>query len=377
MMEDIFNIGVDDKDTILFEGQYKVKGMRYNSYLIMDDKICVLDSVAEDFGDEWLKSIKETVRDRKVDYLLISHMESDHSFNIEKLVNEYPDITLVGNTQTFNILNKYFELNVNKLIVKNDEVLSLGKHSLRFIFAPMVHWPEVMMSYDEYSKTLFSADAFGKFDLEGDWDDKAAEYYFGIVGKYGNQVQNVLKKLNGVEINTICSLHGPVLEDNIEHYVNLYYKWSSYESEKKGVVIAYGSIYGNNKKACEYLYDKLKEKGTDVKIFNLALSDVHEVLSYAFRYDTLVLGSSTYNGDMFPCVKIFIECLNERNFQKRNVALIQSGSWAPLACKSMKKKLEENKEISFFTKEVTINGSFKKNDRYQLDELCEQILELY
>ena len=377
MMEDIFNIGVDDKDTILFEGQYKVKGMRYNSYLIMDDKICVLDSVAEDFGDEWLKSIKETVRDRKVDYLLISHMESDHSFNIEKLVNEYPDITLVGNTQTFNILNKYFELNVNKLIVKNDEVLSLGKHSLRFIFAPMVHWPEVMMSYDEYSKTLFSADAFGKFDLEGDWDDKAAEYYFGIVGKYGNQVQNVLKKLNGVEINTICSLHGPVLEDNIEHYVNLYDKWSSYESEKKGVVIAYGSIYGNNKKACEYLYDKLKEKGTDVKIFNLALSDVHEVLSYAFRYDTLVLGSSTYNGDMFPCVKIFIECLNERNFQKRNVALIQSGSWAPLACKSMKKKLEENKEISIFTKEVTINGSFKKNDRYQLDELCEQILELY
>ena len=377
MMEDIFNIGVDDKDTILFEGQYKVKGMRYNSYLIMDDKICVLDSVAEDFGDEWLKSIKETVRDRKVDYLLISHMESDHSFNIEKLVNEYPDITLVGNTQTFNILNKYFELNVNKLIVKNDEVLSLGKHSLRFIFAPMVHWPEVMMSYDEYSKTLFSADAFGKFDLEGDWDDKAAEYYFGIVGKYGNQVQNVLKKLNGVEINTICSLHGPVLEDNIEHYVNLYDKWSSYESEKKGVVIAYGSIYGNNKKACEYLYDKLKEKGTDVKIFNLALSDVHEVLSYAFRYDTLVLGSSTYNGDMFPCVKIFIECLNERNFQKRNVALIQSGSWAPLACKSMKKKLEENKQISFFTKEVTINGSFKKNDRYQLDELCEQILELY
>ena len=377
MMEDIFNIGVDDKDTMLFEGQYKVKGMRYNSYLIMDDKICVLDSVAEDFGDEWLKSIKETVRDRKVDYLLISHMESDHSFNIEKLVNEYPDITLVGNTQTFNILNKYFELNVNKLIVKNDEVLSLGKHSLRFIFAPMVHWPEVMMSYDEYSKTLFSADAFGKFDLEGDWDDKAAEYYFGIVGKYGNQVHNVLKKLNGVEINTICSLHGPVLEDNIEHYVNLYDKWSSYESEKKGVVIAYGSIYGNNKKACEYLYDKLKEKGTDVKIFNLALSDVHEVLSYAFRYDTLVLGSSTYNGDMFPCVKIFIECLNERNFQKRNVALIQSGSWAPLACKSMKKKLEENKEISFFTKEVTINGSFKKNDRYQLDELCEQILELY
>ena len=377
MMEDIFNIGVDDKDTMLFEGQYKVKGMRYNSYLIMDDKICVLDSVAEDFGDEWLKSIKETVRDRKVDYLLISHMESDHSFNIEKLVNEYPYITLVGNTQTFNILNKYFELNVNKLIVKNDEVLSLGKHSLRFIFAPMVHWPEVMMSCDEYSKTLFSADAFGKFDLEGDWDDKAAEYYFGIVGKYGNQVQNVLKKLNGVEINTICSLHGPVLEDNIEHYVNLYDKWSSYESEKKGVVIAYGSIYGNNKKACEYLYDKLKEKGTDVKIFNLALSDVHEVLSYAFRYDTLVLGSSTYNGDMFPCVKIFIECLNERNFQKRNVALIQSGSWAPLACKSMKKKLEENKEISFFTKEVTINGSFKKNDRYQLDELCEQILELY
>ena len=377
MMEDIFNIGVDDKDTMLFEGQYKVKGMRYNSYLIMDDKICVLDSVAEDFGDEWLKSIKETVRDRKVDYLLISHMESDHSFNIEKLVNEYPDITLVGNTQTFNILIKYFELNVNKLIVKNDEVLSLGKHSLRFIFAPMVHWPEVMMSYDEYSKTLFSADAFGKFDLEGDWDDKAAEYYFGIVGKYGNQVQNVLKKLNGVEINTICSLHGPVLEDNIEHYVNLYDKWSSYESEKKGVVIAYGSIYGNNKKACEYLYDKLKEKDTDVKIFNLTLSDVHEVLSYAFRYDTLVLGSSTYNGDMFPCVKIFIECLNERNFQKRNVALIQSGSWAPLACKSMKKKLEENKEISFFTKEVTINGSFKKNDRYQLDELCEQILELY
>lgn len=377
MVEDIFNIGADDKDIDLFEGQYKVKGMRYNSYLILDDKICVLDSVAQNFGDEWLESIKNIVKDRKVDYFVISHMESDHSFNIEKLVNEYPDVTLVGNTQTFNILNKYFEIKANKLIVKNDEVLTLGKHSLRFIFAPMVHWPEVMMSYDECSKTLFSADAFGKFDLEGDWDDKAAEYYFGIVGKYGNQVQNVLKKLSGVKISAICSLHGPVLEDNLAHYINLYDKWSSYESEKQGVVIAYGSIYGNNKKACEYLYDKLKEKGIDVKIFDLARSDVHEVLSYAFRYNTLVLSSSTYNGDMFPCVKAFIDSLSERNFQKRNVALIQSASWSPLACRAMKKKLEENKEISFFTNEVTINGAFKKNDCYQIDMLCEQILELY
>ena len=377
MVEDIFNIGADDKDIDLFEGQYKVKGMRYNSYLILDDKICVLDSVAQNFGDEWLESIKNIVKDRKVDYFVISHMESDHSFNIEKLVNEYPDVTLVGNTQTFNILNKYFEIKANKLIVKNDEVLSLGKHSLRFIFAPMVHWPEVMMSYDECSKTLFSADAFGKFDLEGDWDDKAAEYYFGIVGKYGNQVQNVLKKLSGVKISAICSLHGPVLEDNLAHYINLYDKWSSYESEKQGVVIAYGSIYGNNKKACEYLYDKLKEKGIDVKIFDLARSDVHEVLSYAFRYNTLVLSSSTYNGDMFPCVKTFIDSLSERNFQKRNVALIQSASWSPLACRAMKKKLEENKEISFFTNEVTINGAFKKNDCYQIDMFCEQILELY
>lgn len=377
MVEDIFNIGADDKDIDLFEGQYKVKGMRYNSYLILDDKICVLDSVAQNFGDEWLESIKNIVKDRKVDYFVISHMESDHSFNIEKLVNEYPDVTLVGNTQTFNILNKYFEIKANKLIVKNDEVLTLGKHSLRFIFAPMVHWPEVMMSYDECSKTLFSADAFGKFDLEGDWDDKAAEYYFGIVGKYGNQVQNVLKKLSGVKISAICSLHGPVLEDNLAHYINLYDKWSSYESEKQGVVIAYGSIYGNNKKACEYLYDKLKEKGIDVKIFDLARSDAHEVLSYAFRYNTLVLSSSTYNGDMFPCVKTFIDSLSERNFQKRNVALIQSASWSPLACRAMKKKLEENKEISFFTNEVTINGAFKKNDCYQLDMLCEQILELY
>lgn len=377
MVEDIFNIGADDKDIDLFEGQYKVKGMRYNSYLILDDKICVLDSVAQNFGDEWLESIKNIVKDRKVDYFVISHMESDHSFNIEKLVNEYPDVTLVGNTQTFNILNKYFEIKANKLIVKNDEVLTLGKHSLRFIFAPMVHWPEVMMSYDECSKTLFSADAFGKFDLEGDWDDKAAEYYFGIVGKYGNQVQNVLKKLSGVKISAICSLHGPVLEDNLAHYINLYDKWSSYESEKQGVVIAYGSIYGNNKKACEYLYDKLKEKGIDVKIFDLARSDVHEVLSYAFRYNTLVLSSSTYNGDMFPCVKTFIDSLSERNFQKRNVALIQSASWSPLACRAMKKKLEENKEISFFTNEVTINGAFKKNDCYQIDMLCEQILELY
>lgn len=377
MVEDIFNIGADDKDIDLFEGQYKVKGMRYNSYLILDDKICVLDSVAQNFGYEWLESIKNIVKDRKVDYFVISHMESDHSFNIEKLVNEYPDVTLVGNTQTFNILNKYFEIKANKLIVKNDEVLTLGKHSLRFIFAPMVHWPEVMMSYDECSKTLFSADAFGKFDLEGDWDDKAAEYYFGIVGKYGNQVQNVLKKLSGVKISAICSLHGPVLEDNLAHYINLYDKWSSYESEKQGVVIAYGSIYGNNKKACEYLYDKLKEKGIDVKIFDLARSDVHEVLSYAFRYNTLVLSSSTYNGDMFPCVKTFIDSLSERNFQKRNVALIQSASWSPLACRAMKKKLEENKEISFFTNEVTINGAFKKNDCYQIDMLCEQILELY
>lgn len=377
MIEDIFNIGADDRDIDLFEGQYKVNGMRYNSYLIMDEKVCVLDSVAENFGDEWLKSIREIVKDRKVDYLVISHMESDHSFNIEKLVNEYPDITLVGNTQTFNILNKYFETGANKLIVKNDEVLSLGKHSLRFIFAPMVHWPEVMMSYDEYSGTLFSADAFGKFDLEGEWDDKAAEYYFGIVGKYGSQVQSVLKKLGGMEINNICSLHGPVLEGNISHYVNLYDTWSSYESEKRGVVIAYGSIYGNSRKACEYLYERLKENNIDVKIFDLARSDVHEVLSYAFRYDTLVVASSTYNGDMFPCVKSFIESLNERNFQKRNVALIQSGSWAPLACKAMRKKLEENREISFFTKEVTVTGSFKRNDQYQLDELFEQMMEIY
>lgn len=377
MIEDIYNIGQNDKDIDLFEGQYKVNGMRYNSYLINDEKICVLDTVAENCGNQWLDYIVDIIGDKKVDYLVISHMESDHSYNIDKLVRKYPDITLVGNTQTFNILNKYFDIKANKLIIKNEEALNLGKHSLKFILAPMIHWPEVMFSYDEYSKTLFSADAFGKFDLEGEWDDKAAEYYFGIVGKYGNQVQTVLKKIQNLQIKNICSLHGPVLEDNIEHYVKLYNTWSAYESEKKGVVIAYGSIYGNNKKACEYLCKILEDKGIKTKIFDLARSDVHEVLAYAFRYDTLVISSSTYNSDVFPCVKTFIEALNERNFQKKNIALIQSGSWAPLANKAMKKLLEVDSEISFFTKEITINGSFKKNDQYQLDELADEISKLY
>ena len=211
MIEDIYNIGQNDKDIDLFEGQYKVNGMSYNSYLINDEKICVLDTVAENYGNQWLDSIVDIIGDKKVDYLVISHMESDHSYNIDKLVRKYPDITLVGNTQTFNILNKYFDIKANKLIIKNEEALNLGKHSLKFILAPMIHWPEVMFSYDEYSKTLFSADAFGKFDLEGEWDDKAAEYYFGIVGKYGNQVQTVLKKIQNLQIKNICSLHGPVL----------------------------------------------------------------------------------------------------------------------------------------------------------------------
>ena len=384
--KDIQYVGVNDHDIDLFEGQFELeRGMAYNSYVILDEKIAVMDSVDVNFSKEWLSNIKEVLGSKKPDYLIVQHMEPDHSANITLLTSEYPDMVVVSSMQAFTMMKQFYgnDYADRRMVVKEGSTLELGKHTLQFIGAPMVHWPEVLMTYDTCDKVLFSADGFGKFgandieDPEG-WACEARRYYFGIVGKYGVQVQNVLKKASNLDISIIAPLHGPVLDENLGYYLDLYNTWSSYGVESEGVMIAYSSVYGHTQEACKELKRVLEEKGcSKVALNDLAREDMHETIEDAFRYGTLILATTTYNGDMFPCVKTFIDSLSERNFQKRNVALIQSASWSPLACRAMKKKLEENKEISFFTNEVTINGAFKKNDCYQIDMLCEQILELY
>ena len=379
--EDIIYIGVNDKEIDLFEGQYDVpNGMAYNSYLIIDEKITILDSVEIKFKDEWLNNIKKVIKERKVDYLIVQHMEPDHSANIVSLIKEYPNVKIVSNEKSFMMMQNYFnnDFKENKIIVNEGDTLSLGKHTLKFMMAPFVHWPEVMVTYDEYSKVLFSADAFGKFgtlDVSDDWDCEARRYYFGIISKYGVQVQNLLKKISSLDIEGIYPLHGPILTKNIEYYINLYDIWSSYKYEEEGVVIAYTSVYGNTKEAVLKLKELLLNKGCKKVIVNdLARCDMHEAIEDAFRYNKLVLATTTYNADIFPFMKTFIEHLLERNYQNRIVAFIENGSWAPLANKIMKDMFSKSKNITYLDTSVSIKSSLNERNKEELNKLCEELL---
>ena len=377
---DIRYVGVNDHEIDLFEGQYVVPaGMAYNSYLILDQKTALFDSVDIRFRDEWLNNISSELNGRKVDYFIIQHMEPDHSSSIVEFMKANPDTVIVGNAKTFAMLDQFFEdvpANVRQT-VKAGDTLELGAHVLNFVFAPMVHWPEVMMTYDSTDKVLFSADAFGKFgandveDPEG-WACEAARYYIGIVGKYGTQVQNVLKKAAALDIQTICALHGPVLTGDLSTYLDLYNKWSSYEPDKNGVAIAYTSVYGHTKAAALSLAEQLKAKGVKIEVFDLARDDMAEAVEAAFRFDRLVLATTTYNADIFPFMRHFVEHLTERNFQKRRVAIIENGSWAPTAKKVILGLLEGCKDLTIAENCVTIKSALNAETRETLAKLAEE-----
>lgn len=380
--DDILYVGVNDHNIDLFEGQYIVpNGMAYNSYVINDEKIAVMDTVDAAFGDEWLKNIADVLNGATPDYLIIQHMEPDHSANIQKFLEVYPNIKVVGNAKTFTMIGNFFRdlklADENKLEVKNKDTLTLGKHELTFVFAPMVHWPEVMVTYDSKDKVLFSADGFGKFgalDVEEDWDCEARRYYIGIVGKYGAQVQNLLKVAATLDIQIICPLHGPVLTENLGHYIEKYNIWSSYGVESEGVMIAYASVYGNTKKAAELLAEKLQEKGCPkVVVCDLAREDMAEAVEDAFRYGKLILASATYNADVFPFMKSFIEHLTERNYQKRTIGLIENGSWAPTAARVMTGMFEKSKNITWLEHSVKIMSSLSEENEKELDAMAEEL----
>lgn len=381
--DDILYVGVNDHNIDLFEGQYIVpNGMAYNSYVINDEKIAVMDTVDAAFGDEWLKNIADVLNGATPDYLIIQHMEPDHSANIQKFLEVYPNIKVVGNAKTFTMIRNFFRdlklADENKLEVKNKDTLTLGKHELTFVFAPMVHWPEVMVTYDSKDKVLFSADGFGKFgalDAEEDWDCEARRYYVGIVGKYGAQVQNLLKVAATLDIQTICPLHGPVLTENLEHYIGQYNTWSSYGTESEGVMIAYTSVYGNTKKAVELLAEKLKEKGCPkVVVTDLAREDMAEAVEDAFRYGKIVLASTTYNGDVFPVMKTFIEHLTERNYQNKTIGLIENGSWASMAGKVMTGMFEKSKNITWLETSVKIMSSMDEQNKADIEKMAEELM---
>lgn len=372
--------GVNDHQIDLFEGQYKVpNGMSYNSYVILDDKIAVMDTVDANFTHEWLDNIQQILDGRTPDYLIVQHMEPDHAANIANFLKAYPDTIVVSNKKAFAMMQNFFDLDLegHQIIVDNGGTLSLGKHDLTFVFAPMVHWPEVMVTYDSTDKVLFSADGFGKFgalDVEEDWDCEARRYYIGIVGKYGPQVQKLLKAASTLDIQTICPLHGPILTENLGHYIEKYDIWSSYKVEDEGVVIAYSSVYGNTKKAVEVLAQKLEEKGCPkVSVFDLARDDMAEAVEEAFRYGKLVLATITYNADIFPFMKTYINYLTERNYQNRTIGLIENGSWAPNAAKVMKAEFEKSKNITWLDTTVKIMSSLSEENMEQLDQMAEEL----
>ena len=378
---DILYVGVNDHQVDLFEGQYDVpNGMAYNSYVIKDEKIAVMDTVDANFTKEWLDNIAAVLDGAKPDYLVVQHMEPDHAANIENFMNAYPDTTIVANTKTFGMMKNFFrnlDLEGRTLEVGNGESLTLGRHVLTFVFAPMVHWPEVMVTYDSTDKVLFSADGFGKFgalDVEEDWDCEARRYYIGIVGKYGPQVQKLLKVAATLDIQIICPLHGPVLTENLGHYIEKYDIWSSYKVEDEGVVIAYTSVYGNTKKAVEILAEKLKEKGCPkVTVFDLARDDMAKAVEDAFRYGKLVLATITYNADIFPFMKTYIDHLTERSYQNRTIGLIENGSWAPNAAKVMQAKFEKSKNITWLDNTVKIMSSLSDENIEELDKMAEEL----
>ncbi|MCD8090865.1 MAG: FprA family A-type flavoprotein [Clostridiales bacterium] len=379
--DDIVYIGCNDREIDLFEGQYVVpNGVSYNSYVINDEKTAVMDTADRRVSAEWFENLKEALGGKAPDYLVVSHMEPDHASNIAKLAEMYPEVKIVGNAKTFAFYNQFFDFDISgrQIVVKEGDVLDLGEHKLHFVFAPMVHWPEVMVTYDEKDRVLFSADGFGKFgalDTDEDWACEARRYYFNIVGKYGAQVQALLKKAASLDINIICPLHGPVLKEDLGYYIDKYNTWSSYKPEDKGVLVAYGSIYGNTAGAAKKLAEMLKEKGEErVAVCDLARDDMAEALEDAFRYDCLVVASSTYDGGLFPCVEDFLHHLKIKNYQSRKVGLIENGTWAPMAGKAMKAYFEGMKNVSVFDTTVTIRSALKEKDTEVIEKLAEEII---
>ena len=377
---DIKYIGVNDHKIDLFEGQYIVPaGMAYNSYAILDEKIAIMDSVDAAFTNEWLENIQNTLGERKPDYLVVQHMEPDHSANIANFLSAYPEAVVVASARAFAMMKNFFGTDYadRRIVVGEGDVLDLGTHKLNFVAAPMVHWPEVIMTYDSTAKVFFSADAFGKFgalDVEEEWACEARRYYIGIVGKYGAQVQVLLKKAAELDIQIICPLHGPVLSENLGYYINLYNTWSSYQPEEEGIVIAYTSIYGNTKKAVMTLAEKLRNKGCPKVVVNdLARCDIAEAVEDAFRYSKIVLATTTYNGDIFPFMRTFIDHLTERNFSNREVAFIENGSWAPMATKTMKGMLEKCKNLTYSESTVKILSALNEESNLQLESLANEL----
>ena len=377
-------IGVDDTDIDLFESQYPVPdGVSYNSYVILDDKIAVMDTVDEGKTDEWFSNLTEVLEDRQPDYLVISHLEPDHSSNIERLAVRYPDMKLVSNAKTFQMLPQFFDMDFSErsIVVKEGEELSLGTHKLVFYMAPMVHWPEVMATYEATEKILFSADGFGKFGAieltkDKDWACEARRYYFNIVGKYGGPVQQLLKKTAGLDVNMICPLHGPVLKDNLGYYIGLYDTWSRYEPENKGVLIAYASIHGNTAKAAHELADMLKKAGEDkVVVSDLSREDMAEVIEDAFRYDRMILCAASYDGGVFPCMQDFLLRLQSKAYQNRTVGMVENGSWAPCAARVMRNIVDTFKNITVVEPVVTIKSTVKESDKAALSSLAQAIYE--
>lgn len=376
---DIRYVGVNDHQVDLFEGQYVVpNGMAYNSYVILDDKVAVMDTVDQHFTQQWLDNIQAVLGDRQPDYLVVQHMEPDHSANIVEFLKRYPEACVVGNVKTFTMMGQFFPdaPKMQQMAVKDGATLSLGKHVLHFVFAPMVHWPEVMVTYDETDKVLFSADGFGKFgalDVAEEWDCEARRYYIGIVGKYGMQVQKLLKIAATLDISIICPLHGPVLKENLGHYIEKYDIWSSYRPEDSGVMIAYASIYGHTKAAAEALAKELEARGQKVVLADLAREDMAECVEDAFRYDRLVLASVTYNGDIFPCMHAFLHALTERSYQNRTVAFMENGTWAPAAARIMAAALEKSKNLTFAQEKVTIKSAMNDETRASIRRLAEEL----
>ena len=379
--KDIFYVGVNDHDIDLFEGQYVVEnGMAYNSYVIVDDKVVVMDSVDAHFTGEWIDNVKAVLGDREPDYIVVQHMEPDHSGSLATFMDTFKNAVVVSNLKSFVMMKQFFgtDYEDRRLAVGEGDTLSLGRHTLTFLTAPMVHWPEVIVTYDNLDKVLFSADAFGKFgalDADEDWACEARRYYFGIVGKYGVQAQGLLKKVSGLDVATICPLHGPILNENLDYYINLYNIWSSYDVEAEGVFIAYTSVYGNTKKAVETLADKLREYGCPkVSTCDLAREDMAEAVEDAFKYGKLVLATTTYNGDIFPFMRTFIDALTERGYQKRMVGFIENGTWAPMATKIMKGMLENSKNLTFAETNVKIRSAMNEANLAEIEALAKEFI---
>ena len=379
--DSVVYIGVNDKTIDMFERQYKVpNGVSYNSYVILDEKVAVMDTVDKRATEQWMENLSQALNGRSVDYLVVSHLEPDHASNVQKLAELYPDMKIVGNAKIFSMLPQFFSMDLSdrSVVVKEGDTLSLGSHTLQFFMAPMVHWPEVMVEYEQSEKILFSADGFGKFgalDVEEDWTDEARRYFINIVGKYGTQVQNLLKKAATLDIQTICPLHGPVLKENLGYYIEKYLTWSSYEPEEEGVVIAYASIHGNTAKAAEKMAEILKEKGAKaVCCFDLARDDMAEAVAEAFRYDKLVIMSPTYDGALFPCMEDFLYHLKVKTYKKRTVGIVENGSWAPMAGKLMKAYLEAMKDVQICEPVVSIKSVMKEADEKNLETLAEALL---